>query len=289
MAAGDGTQRRRLTLALGLTLTFAVVEAVAGWRGASLALVADAGHMLTDSGSLGLSLLAAWLAARPASARHTYGLGRAELLAALANAGAMAVVVAVIAWQAWQRLHDPRQVQGILVSAVALVGLLVNLWVAWLLMRGQHNLNVRSAFLHVLGDLLGSVAAIAAGVVVWVTGWTPIDPLLSVAIAGLILVSSLQLVRDALHALLDGVPLSLSTVDLRKHLSEVAGVVGVHDLHVWSLSGDRVALSAHVQLGTLADWPQQLEDLQQRVAALGIDHATFQPETQACDKLGRCG
>lgn len=286
--SASGAQRRRLTWALLITLSFSVVEAGAGWRGGSLALVADAGHMLTDGGSLALSLLAAWLAARPASARHTYGLGRAELLAALANAAAMLVVVAAIAWQAWLRLHDPRPVQGALVSAVAAGGLLVNLGVAWLLMRGQQNLNVRAAFLHVLGDLLGSVAAIAAGLVVWTTGWTPIDPLLSVLIAALVLVSSVRLVNEAMHALLDGVPASVSAVELRQALLAVEGVLDVHDLHVWALSGERVALSAHVRVCTLQEWPHQLADLQRRVVALGIDHATFQPELQACEKPGHC-
>ncbi len=286
--ASAGRHHQRLAAALAVTLAFSAVEAAAGWRGGSLALVADAGHMLTDGGSLGLSLLAAWLAARPASARHTYGLGRAELLAALANAAAMLLVVAAIVWQAWQRLHDPRPIDGALVSAVASAGLLVNLGVAWLLVKGHHNLNTRSAFLHVVGDALGSVAAIAAGLVVWTTGWRPIDPLLSVLIAALVLVSSVRLVREALHALLDGVPSSVSAAELRQALSAVAGVQGVHDLHIWALSGERVALSAHVRVDALQDWPLQLAELQHRAAALGIDHATFQPELQPCPKLSHC-
>ena len=204
------------------------------------------------------------------------------------NAAAMQLVVAAIVWQAWQRLHDPRPIDGALVSAVASAGLLVNLGVAWLLVKGHHNLNTRSAFLHVVGDALGSVAAIAAGLVVWTTGWRPIDPLLSVLIAALVLVSSVRLVREALHALLDGVPSSVSAAELRQALSAVAGVQGVHDLHIWALSGERVALSAHVRVDALQDWPLQLAELQHRAAALGIDHATFQPELQPCPKLSHC-
>ncbi|MBI4740542.1 MAG: cation diffusion facilitator family transporter [Betaproteobacteria bacterium] len=158
---------------------FAVVEALAGWRGGSLALLADAGHMVTDGAALGLALLAARIAARPPSARHSYGMGRIELLAALTNALAMLAVVFGIGVEAWSRFRSPHAIEGALVGAVAAVGLGVNLLVAWMLSHGQQNINVRGAFLHVLGDVLGSVAAMIAGIVVWATGWTPIDPLLS--------------------------------------------------------------------------------------------------------------
>lgn len=272
-------QRRRLLLALALTWGFAAIEALAGWRGGSLALLADAGHMVTDGAALGLALFAAWLAARPASHRHTYGLGRAELLAALVNALAMLAVVFGIAWEAWERFQSPRPVAGALVSAVAVVGLFVNLFVAWMLSHGHDNLNVRGAFLHVLGDVLGSVAAIVAGVVVWATGWTPIDPLLSLLIGGLVLAASLRLLRDALHGLLDGVPFALDLEALGRALAAVPGVVEVHDLHVWSLSGERWAATAHVRVRSLADWPGILAHLQRVAARQGITHATFQPET----------
>ena len=272
------SQRRRLLLALGLTWAFAVVEALAGWRGGSLALLADAGHMVTDGAALGLALLASWIAARPPSARHSYDMGRVELLAALINALAMLVVVFGIGTEAWSRFQTPRAIDGALVSAVAVVGLLVNLGVAWMLSRGQENINVRGAFLHVLGDVLGSVAAIAAGVVVWATGWTPIDPLLSILIGGLVLASSLRLLRDALHGLLDGVPYAISLPELGHELATVPGVVEVHDLHVWSLSGERLALSAHVRVKDLADWPAMLDGLRHEAEEHGIHHATFQPE-----------
>jgi cobalt-zinc-cadmium efflux system protein len=271
-------QRRRLLVALALTWAFALVEAVAGWQGGSLALLADAGHMVTDGAALGLALLAAWIAARPPSARHSYGMGRVELLAALINALAMLAVVAGIGMEAWSRFETPRPVDGAMVSVVATLGLLVNLGVAWMLSHGQDNLNVRGAFLHVLGDVLGSVAAIVAGIVVWLTGWTPIDPLLSILIGGLVLAASLRLLRDALHALLDGVPFHVSLDELGRELAAVPGVLEVHDLHVWSLSGERLALTAHVRIKDLADWPAVLDGLRHEAGEHGVGHVTFQPE-----------
>lgn len=272
-------QRRRLLIALLLTWGFALVEAIAGWRGGSLALLADAGHMVTDGAALGLALLAAWLAVRPASMRHSYGFGRAELIAALINALAMLAVVAGIGFEAWKRFQAPRVIDGGIITLVAGIGLGINLFVAWLLSHGQQNLNVRGAFLHVLGDVLGSVAAIAAGIVVWLTGWTPIDPLLSFLIGGLVLAASLRLLRDALHGLMDGVPFAIDLDHLGKELAAVPGVDEVHDLHVWSLSGERLALTAHVRVDNLADWPAILAALQRKAEEHGIGHPTFQPET----------
>ena len=280
-------QRRRLLIALGLTWAFAVVEAIAGWRGGSLALLADAGHMVTDGAALGLALLAAWIAARPPSARHSYGMGRVELLAALINALAMLAVVFGIGMEAWSRFQSPHAIQGALVSAVAVIGLGVNLFVAWMLSHGQQNINVRGAFLHVLGDVLGSVAAIAAGVVVWATGWTPIDPLLSLVIGGLVLASSLRLLRDALHGLLDGVPFALSLPEIGRDLAAVPGVLEVHDLHVWALSGERLALSAHVRIKDMNDWPSVLDGVLRETGEHGIGHVTFQPEAVPWQPLRR--
>lgn len=272
---------KTLFLALLLTLGFSVVEFIAGWRAGSLALLADAGHMVTDGASLGISALAAWLATRPPSRRHTYGLGRAELLAALINAVSMLVVVFMIASEAWQRLQNPGSIDGATVSVVAVIGLLINLLVAWILSRGERNLNVRAALLHVMGDALGSVAAIVAGAVIWLTGWTPIDPLLSILIGGLILASSLRLLREALHANLDGVPFAMDIEQLGLALARVSGVREVHDLHVWPIAAERLAISAHVRLENLQAWPQVLEDLTAVAGKQGIRHVTFQPESVA--------
>jgi cobalt-zinc-cadmium efflux system protein len=288
LGGGDAdAQRQRLLLAVALTWAYALVEAAAGWRGGSLALLADAGHMVTDGAALGLALLASWIAARPPSARHSFGLGRVELLAALVNAMAMLLVVFGIGMEAWSRFQAPRPVDGALVGVVAAIGLGVNLLVAWKLSHGQDNMNVRGAFLHVMGDVLGSVAAIVAGLVVWATGWTPIDPLLSLLIGGLVLAASLRLLRDAVHGLLDGVPFAVSLPDLGRDLAAVPGVIEVHDLHVWSLSGERLALSAHVRIRDLSDWPAALHGLRHKAEDHGIGHATFQPEAAQWEPLKR--
>ena len=269
---------KTLLLALALTIGFSFVELIAGWRSGSLALLADAGHMVTDGASLGLSALAAWLASQPPSRRHTYGLGRAELLAALANAVSMLVVVFLIGKEAWVRLQSPGTIDGGTVSFVALLGLAINLAVAWVLSRGDQNLNVRGALLHVMGDALGSVAAVVAGMVILLTGWTPIDPLLSVLIGGLVLASSVRLLREALHASLDGVPFELRLEEIGSSLADVDGVSEVHDLHVWSIGAERKALSAHVRVKDFSGWPRILAGLTSVAHAFGIEHVTFQPE-----------
>lgn len=269
-----------LTFALLLTLGFAAVEAVAGWWSASLALLSDAGHMVTDSMALALAAVAARLAALPASDTHSYGLRRVETLAGFTNALAMLVVVGVIVWHAVERLVTPRAVDGMTVMLVAAIGLAVNVVVAWLLSRGEGNLNTRAALLHVLGDLLGSVAALAAGVVIHFTGWTPIDPLLSVLICGLILAATLRLLRQAVHTLLDGVPPRIDLPEVGAAMAAVDGVRSVHDLHIWSLDSRETALSAHIVLQRDGDWPEVLPRLQALLRErFGIGHVTLQPES----------
>jgi cobalt-zinc-cadmium efflux system protein len=270
---------KALLIALALTLGYSIIELIAGWHSGSLALLADAGHMVTDGASLGISALAAWLASRPPSRKHTYGLGRAELLAALINALSMLAVVIMIATEAWVRLQNPGSIDGATVSLVAAIGLLINLVVAWVLSRGERNLNLRAALLHVMGDALGSVAAIVAGAVIWLTGWTPIDPLLSILIGGLILASSVRLLREALHATLDGVPFAMDIEQIGLSLAKVTGVREVHDLHVWPIAAERLAISAHVRVENIADWAKTLKDLTEVTGKLGIRHVTFQPES----------
>jgi cobalt-zinc-cadmium efflux system protein len=270
---------RGLLGALGLTLGFALVEAVAGWWSGSLALLGDAGHMLTDSLALGLAAAAAVLARRAPSMRHSYGFGRAEILAALVNALTMILIVAWLSAEAVARLAHPAPVKGGVVLLVAAIGLLVNLAAAWLLAGDRHNLNVRAALLHVLGDLLGSVAALLSGAVILLTGWTTVDPLLSLLIVALILVSAVRVLREALHALMEGVPLHLDLEKIGHAMAAVDGVTSVHDLHVWSLSSSRTALSAHVVIRDPLAWPTTLARLQDSLAReFGIDHVTLQPE-----------
>lgn len=276
-----------LLWALIATLGFAVFEAFAGWWSGSLALLSDAGHMVSDSAALGLAAVAAWLAQKPPSARHSYGLGRAEVVAALANAVVMLAAIVGITVVAIQRLRDPQPVAGGAVTVVALLGLGVNLGVAWLLVRGEKTMNTRGALLHVVGDLLGSLAALVSGIVIWQTAWLPIDPLLSLVICALILVASVRLLRDALHALMEGVPLHLSLNEIGAAMAGVGGVRSVHDLHVWTLSSNRTALSAHVMIDDLARWEGILRDLSRMLEGrFDIGHVTLQPES-AVKKLAR--
>lgn len=269
-----------------LTLGFAVVEALAGWWSGSLALLGDAGHMVTDALSLAIAAVAARLVLRPVTFRHSYGLRRVEALAALVNCLFMLAVVATLVWHAIERLMEPREVVGATVTVVALVGLVLNIAVAWLLSRGETDLNTRGALIHVLGDLLGSVAALAAGLVIQFTGWTPIDPLLTLLICGLILFSTLSLLRRVIHTLLDGVPESLSLPEIGRAMAAVEGVHSVHDLHVWSLDSHRTALSAHVVIRGPQHWVQVLAAQQELLRErFGIDHVTLQPELPAQNPL----
>lgn len=281
------SSRSALVGALGLTLGFAAVEFVAGWWASSLALMADAGHMLTDSSALGLAAFAAWMAARPASKRRTWGYGRAEVLAALINGAVMLVLVASIAWHAFERFQTPREISGGTVMAVALLGLAINLLVFFVLSRGERNINIRGALLHVLGDLLGSVAALASGVIILATGWTPIDPILSLLICVLVLIAAVRLLIDSAHVVMEGVPQGIDIDRVRATMTGVSGVEGIHDLHVWQVSSDRVALSAHVEVADLSDWPAILAALNHALLdAHDIDHPTLQPEpveSGACD------
>lgn len=277
-----------LLVALLLTLGFAGVEALAGWWSGSLALLSDAAHMATDSSALGLAAAATWLARRPPSLRHSYGLARAEVLAALLNSVLMLVLLGYIVHEAIDRLGAPRDIHGETVIGVAVMGLAVNLVVAWVLSRGEHTLNSRAALLHVLGDALGSVAAIAAGLVIVLTGWTPIDPLLSLLVVALILVSALRLLREAVHVLMEGVPAHLRLEAIGQDLAALDGVTRVHDLHVWTLSSGSIALSAHLEIRDLDLWPGILDQARRAMDGRhGIRHVTLQPETPAAQPLLR--
>jgi len=277
-----------LLVALLLTLAFAGVEALAGWWSGSLALLSDAAHMLTDSSALGLAAAAAWLARRPPSMRHSYGLARAEVLAALFNSLLMLVLIGFIVREALERIGAPREIAGNTVIGVAVIGLLINLGVAWILHRGEQTLNSRAALLHVLGDALGSVAAISAGLVIVTTGWTPIDPLLSLFVAALIGVSALGLLREVVHVLMEGVPLNVQLDAVGRDLAVLDGVLRVHDLHVWTLSSGTIALSAHLEIRNLADWPGILDAARQTMDARhGIRHVTLQPEALTAEPLVR--
>ncbi len=265
--------------ALAVTLLFALVEALGGWWSGSLALLGDAAHMVSDATALAIAALAAWVSRRPPSQLHSYGLGRMEAMAALVNGLFMLVVVTGIVVAAVERLQAPRPVMGGAVLLLAAAGLVVNVAIIYVLSRGERTLNVRGAVLHVMGDLLGSVAALMSGAVILFTGWTPVDPILSVFICLLIVYSSLRLLREVLQVLMEGVPRHLDLPEVGRAMAAVDGVGSVHDLHIWTLSSGSVALSAHLVVREFARWPRVLQEerrlLEER---FGIGHVTLQPE-----------
>ncbi|NBW00237.1 MAG: cation transporter [Betaproteobacteria bacterium] len=265
--------------AVALTVGFAAVEFAASLLSGSMALMADAGHMITDATALFLALAAQIIARRPPTETSSYGDGRAEALAAFVNSLAMLAMVIWIAWEAIHRFQQPHRVEGITVMAVAAIGLLVNLVVAWLLSKDQHNLNSKAALIHVLGDLLGSIAAIIAGAVVTFTGWTPIDPLLSLLVCVLILKSTLSLLRSSTRILMEHVPDSVNFKTVGADLQAMRSVTRVHNLHIWETMPGEISLTAHLEVDSLAHWPEVLHAAQQMLRDRhGIDHATLQPE-----------
>jgi len=280
LPAGSGpAQRRALLIALGLTASFAGVEALGGWWSGSLALLSDAGHMLSDALALGMAAMAAKLASRPPSARHSYGLARAEVLAAAFNALLMLGVIIAITVESVQRLLHPQEVAGGAVMLIAAIGLAVNVVTAVVLARAGDGLNVRAALLHVLGDLLGSVAALAAGAIIWFTHWLPADPLLSLLVVLSILFSTLRLLSETTHVLMEGVPRSLDLEAVGNGMAALRDVRRVHDLHIWTLASGQTALSAHIDVDQLEAWPQVLRRLRSHLAQVhGIQHVTLQPE-----------
>jgi cobalt-zinc-cadmium efflux system protein len=278
--------RRRLVWVLVLTASFMFVELVGGWLANSLALMADAGHMLSDVAAHAISLFALTIARRPATPDKTYGYMRIEILAALVNGAALCVIALAIFWQAWQRLARPEPVEGGLMLVVAAGGLAVNVIAAFVLHRSAaHSLNVRGAYLHVLGDLLGSVGAIAAALIILGTGWLPADPLISCAVAGLILIASWRLVRESVDVLLEAVPRGVDLAAVRAAIVAIPGVEGVHDLHVWTLTSGFLAMSGHARVSDLGRQREILDQIHQRMHAFHIDHVTVQIDPVAIVRI----
>jgi cobalt-zinc-cadmium efflux system protein len=274
--------RGALLTTLGLTVAFMLVEFAAGlWTG-SLALVADAGHMLTDAGALALALFASWVAARPPTPAKTYGYYRAEILAALVNAVVLLIVAGVVLYEAWRRILTPTSVLGVPMAVVAAAGLAVNVAGAWLLHRGaRESLNVRAAYLEVVSDALSSLAVLIAAAAVITTGVTIADPLASAAIALLIVPRTWRLLRQAVNVLLEGTPAHLEVGEIETAMTQVAGVRRVHDLHVWTLTSGREAMSAHVVVADVRESERLLEALHAVLhARFGIDHTTIQLEAE---------
>lgn len=270
---------RRLKLVWVLTAAFMVVEAVGGWAANSLALLADAGHMLSDVMAIGLALFAAWIAQRPATPAKTYGYLRIEILAALVNGAGLFVLAGFIVWEGVRRFAAPPAVEPRILFGIGALGLLANLMALRLLHAGhKHSLNVRAAYLHVAGDLLGSVGAMGAGAVILFTGWTVADPLVSILVALLIVWSGGRLVRDSVEILLEATPRHISMREVEQQIATIPGVSDVHDLHVWTLTSGVVAMSGHAVVGNPANNQKVLQTVQNRMADLGISHVTMQLE-----------
>jgi len=281
---------RRLAWVLALTSAYMVAELLGGWLSNSLALLADAGHMLSDAAALALSLFAMWAARRPPRPGSTYGYHRAEILAALVNGSVLLVIALFIVVEAVQRLREPQSVAGPLMLAIACGGLAMNLAGLRLLAPGREaNLNLRGAWLHVLSDALGSVGAILAGVAIWARGWTWADPLASVVIAGFVLHSAWALLRETVAVLMEEAPGHIDVDEVRTAIAAIPSVIEVHDLHVWTITSGMESLSAHVLAQPNSDADVLLVSIRRLLAErFGIDHVTIQIEKDVDGACSEC-
>jgi cobalt-zinc-cadmium efflux system protein len=288
--------RSGLWWALGLNLVFLILEVAGGIITGSLALLADAGHMLTDVAALALALVVSYLAGRPATPERTFGLLRAEVLAAFANGATLVIIVGFILWEAWKRLGNPQPIDGPLMLVIAGLGLAANVASAAILSRSRkENVNIQGAFLHMVADALGSVGAIVAGAVIWTTGWYPADSIASVAIGLLILWSSWGLLKQTLNILLEATPEEISYLKVKKALEDMEHIEQVHDLHIWTITSGLPILSAHVILSSQCcgsnHWHQCLDVAKSMLKdKFGITHTTLQAELSSqCCPDGDCG
>jgi cobalt-zinc-cadmium efflux system protein len=270
-----------LILAICLTLGFAIIEVVGGYYANSLALISDAGHMLLDSLALVIAFIGAKIAQQAPTPKHSYGLGRAEVLTALISCVTMLVIAIIIATEAVHRFSiKPTHIDSIPVMIIASIGLCVNLIIAYILMKGQKTLNIRAALLHVAGDILGSIAALASGMVIFFTQWVQIDAILSLFIALLIGLSSVRMLKEIAHILMEGVPKHLNLNEIQQVLLEINDIEDVQDLHVWNVSSETVALSAHIKIKSLNNWETIYYTISSNLAEkFNIKHVTIQPDT----------
>jgi cobalt-zinc-cadmium efflux system protein len=279
--------RRALVIVLLLTLIFTVVEVVGGVLTDSLALLADAGHMVSDVVALALALIALTLAQRPSSPRRSFGFQRAEILAAFVNGLALVLVSAWIVWEAVRRFDDPPEILGGWMLVVAVVGLTVNAVAATILLRsGRESLNIDAAFRHVIADLLGSAGVLVAALVIVLTGWELVDPIVSILIAALIVASAWGILRDSTAILMEETPSGIDADEVARAIVEVDGVSSVHDLHVWRITSGFDALSAHVLVGQGEDCHARRRDVERMISErFGITHTTLQVDHDAADAL----
>jgi cobalt-zinc-cadmium efflux system protein len=281
IGSAASARRGRLVVVFTITALVFLLELVGGMLANSLALLADAGHMATDLGAIGLALAAIWFAQRPASRDRTFGYLRLEILAAVVNAVVLFGIAAFVLFEAWQRLSEPPAIQSGLMLGVALVGFAANAISLALLHDAQReSLTMRGAYLEVMGDLAGSVAVIVAAIVIAATGWTPADAIASAVIGVLIIPRTWRLLRDAVDVLLEATPKGIDMAEVRAHILAATGVADVHDLHAWTITSGVDVLSAHVVLAEGADPPSVLDELCRGLSGhFDIEHSTFQLET----------
>ncbi|HVS66440.1 MAG TPA: cation diffusion facilitator family transporter [Thermoanaerobaculia bacterium] len=282
--------RRRLAITLGLVVLYMAVEVVGGLITNSLALLADAGHMLSDAGSLALALFALWIAQRPRSPERTFGFHRTEILAALANGVTLVAIAIYILVAAWDRLQTPVVVDGRTMMWIAVGGLVVNLVGMWILHEGrEESLNVKGAWLHLVADTLGSLQAIIAGAAIWAFGWNLADAIASILIAILVTWSAWSLLRETVNVLMEGTPRHIDAQEVESALVAVDGVVGIHDLHIWTITSGFESLSVHARVRG-RERRDILRELRQVVRErFGIEHSTVQLEEEDCGNGSCCG
>ncbi|MEN1967107.1 cation diffusion facilitator family transporter [Lentibacillus sp. N15] len=278
-----GANKKALTISFIITAAYMIMEAIGGYLTNSLALLSDAGHMLSDAISLGVGVLAFIMGEKMANYSKTYGYKRFEILAALFNGATLVVIAIYVFYEAYQRFSSPAGVASTGMLIIAVIGLLVNVLVAWILMRGdtEENLNLRAAFLHVLGDLLGSVGAIIAALLIMFFQWQWADPLASILVAVLILISGFRVAKDAAHVLMEGTPKNIELNDIIATIENVQGINSIHDLHVWSITSGQNALSCHAVVNgylTVQESQTLLRAIEHKLKAKEIGHVTIQLE-----------
>jgi len=288
---------RRFQISLALTAFILIAEVVGGWWTGSLALLSDAAHVFLDIFALGLSYSALRLSSLPADKNHTYGFHRFEVFASLINGITLVIVSVGIFWEAYHRLLAPEPVKGPELLLIAILGLMVNLIVAFVLGSHHHeeheheDANVESAMLHVLGDAASSVGVIAAAIIIWRTGWTVVDPLVSILIGVIILAGSWRVIRSSAHIMMEGTPTCFNLLDVEEMMRHSHGVTDVHDLHVWNLCSHHALLSAHVVIAeqSIGRAQEVMDELSRRLLDdFGIEHATLQIEFRCCGKDSVC-
>lgn len=281
---GKGANKKALLISLVIITGFLIVEVIGGILTNSLALLSDAGHMLSDSSALFLSLIAMYFAAKPPSPSKTYGFYRFEILAALLNGVTLVLISIYIFWEAYERLLSPPEVASLSMMGIAFVGLLANIAAAFVLMRGDYknNLNVRSAFLHVLGDMFGSFGAIVAGFLMWQFGWYIADPIISIVVGLLIITSAWRVTKESINILMEGTPSTIDTALVTAALAGIPGVKSVHDLHIWTVTSGFDSLTCHLHVeDDIPSYPVLREAIQLLKQKFSITHATIQIENSS--------